>query len=501
MRILVAGFQHETNTFAPSLADWAAFTRGDSFPPFMRGEAMLKQLRDINIPIGGFATAAARHGWTLIPSAWAGASPSSYVTRDAFERISAAILEDLAAAQCDGGVDAVYLDLHGAAVAEHADDAEGELLARVRAAIGDAVPLVASLDLHANVTRRMLELADALTSYRTYPHIDMADTGARAAALLARRIALARRQALRVMRLPFLISLNAQSTWITPAQQIYQQLETLDAQHGASLSFCMGFPAADFDECAPVVWGYADTKAAADAATDALFAAASEPAQWRLPILPAAAAVARAIDVAATASAPVVIADTEDNPGAGGDSNTTGLLRALLDAAAGQRYPQQVAVGMLFDPDAAQAACDAGVGAVIERAVGKSVPYYGGMSDAPVQGRFVVRATSDGRCTLQGPMMTGAPLNLGPSACLEIDGVLVAVVSGKAQLLDRVMLAMVGVDALKMKIIGVKSSNHFRAYFTPIAAEVLVAQANGPMAASPADLPWKKLSPTTRVAP
>ncbi|MFZ9286559.1 MAG: M81 family metallopeptidase [Burkholderiaceae bacterium] len=501
MRILVAGFQHETNTFAPSLADWAAFNRGDSFPPFMRGESMLNQLRDVNIPIGGFAHAAARHGWTLIPSAWAGASPSSYVTRDAFERISDAILEDLAAAQRNGGVDAVYLDLHGAAVAEHADDAEGELLARVRAAIGDAVPLVASLDLHANVTRRMLELADALTSYRTYPHIDMADTGARAAELLARRITLGRRQALRVMRLPFLISLNAQSTWISPAQQIYEQLTQLDAQHGASLNFCMGFPASDFDECAPVVWGYADAKAAADAATDALFAAASEPAQWRLPILPAAQAAARAIDAAAHARQPVVIADTEDNPGAGGDSNTTGLLRALLDAKAGQRYPQQVAIGMLFDPDTAKAACEAGVGAVLERAIGKSVPYYGGMSDAPVQGRFVVRAVSDGRCTLQGPMMTGAPLSLGPSACLEIDGILVAVVSGKAQLLDRVMLSMVGVDALKMKIIGVKSSNHFRADFTPIAAEVLVAKANGPMAASPADLPWKKLSRDTRVTP
>lgn len=501
MRIFVAGFQHETNTFAPSLADWAAFNRGDSFPAFMRGQHMLDTLRGVNIPIGGFAQSAERRGWTLIPSAWAGASPSSYVTRDAFERISAAILEDLAAAQRDGGVDAVYLDLHGAAVAEHADDAEGELLARVRAAIGDAVPLVASLDLHANVTRRMLELADALTSYRSYPHIDMYATGARAADLLARRVALGRRQALRVMRLPFLISLNAQSTWIEPARQIYDTLGQLDAEHAASLNFCMGFPAADFDECAPVVWGYADDAAPADAATDALFRAASEPAQWRLPILSAVDAAAHALDLAQQADRPVVIADTEDNPGAGGDSNTTGLLHALLNAGAGRRYPQQVAIGMLFDPDTARAACEAGVGAVLERAIGKSVPYYGGMSDAPVQGRFVVRAVSDGRCTLAGPMMTGAPLNLGHSACLEIDGILVAVVSGKAQLLDRVMLSMVGVDALTMKIIGVKSSNHFRADFTPIASKVLVAKANGPMAASPADLPWKKLSPATRVAP
>lgn len=500
MRVFVAGFQHETNTFAPSLADWAAFNRGDGFPPFMRGPSMLDTLRDVNIPVGGFAHAAASRGWTLVPSAWAGASPSSYVTRDAFERIAGAITEDLQAA-LRSGIDAVYLDLHGAAVAEHADDAEGELLTRVRALIGDAMPLVASLDLHANVTRRMLETADALTSYRTYPHIDMADTGARAAELLARRVRLGHRLALCSRRLPFLISLNAQSTWIEPARTLYRQLAELDAQHGASLNFCMGFPASDFDECAPVVWGYADTVAPADAATEALYAAAAEPAQWRLPIFNADAAAQRALDIAGTATQPVVIADTEDNPGAGGDSNTTGLLRALLAAGAGRRHPQRVAIGMLFDPETAQAACNAGVGAVLERAIGKSVPTYMGVSDAPVQGRFVVRATSGGQCTLKGPMMTGAPLNLGPSACLEVDGILVAVVSGKAQLLDRVMLEMVGIDALQMKIIAVKSSNHFRADFTPIASEVLVAKANGPMAASPADLAWKKLNPQTRTLP
>ena len=94
-RILIAGFQHETNTFAPSLADWAAFTRGDSFPAFVRGAAMQAQMTGINIPLGCFIDAARLHGWTLVPSCWAGAIPSSYVTRDAFERIAAAMLEDV----------------------------------------------------------------------------------------------------------------------------------------------------------------------------------------------------------------------------------------------------------------------------------------------------------------------------------------------------------------------------------------------------------------------
>ena len=113
MKILVAGYQHETNTFAPTLADWAAFNRGDAFPAYMRGAAMLEQLRGVNIPIGGFIDAAARKGWQLVPSAWAGAIPSSFVTEDAFERICAALMDDVR----QGGFDAVYLDLHGAAVA------------------------------------------------------------------------------------------------------------------------------------------------------------------------------------------------------------------------------------------------------------------------------------------------------------------------------------------------------------------------------------------------
>ncbi|HVJ75349.1 MAG TPA: M81 family metallopeptidase, partial [Casimicrobiaceae bacterium] len=164
MRVLVAGYQHETNTFAPTLADWGAFTRGDSFPAYVRGDEMAKTLGGINIPVAGFLDAAKARGWTVVPSGWAGAIPSSYVTRDAFERIAGAICEDIERARTGGGLDAIYLDLHGAAVAENADDSEGELLARLRAIVGDALPIVASLDLHANVTRRMLRLADALVS-------------------------------------------------------------------------------------------------------------------------------------------------------------------------------------------------------------------------------------------------------------------------------------------------------------------------------------------------
>jgi len=251
-RVLIAGYQHETNTFAPSLADWAAFNRGDSFPAFIRGAAMQQSLTGINIPIGGFIDAAKRQGWTLLPSCWAGAIPSSFVTREAFDNIAGAMCEDVAAALA-GGLDAIYLDLHGAAVAEHAADSEGELLARLRAIVGPKLPIVVSLDLHANVTHRMLREADALVAYRTYPHVDMAVTGELAAELLARRLKAGRREPMHCRRLPFLIPLNAQSTWTAPAQGLYDELIALDRAHGTVLSFCMGFPASDFDECGPVV--------------------------------------------------------------------------------------------------------------------------------------------------------------------------------------------------------------------------------------------------------
>ena len=497
-RILIAGFQHETNTFAPSLADWAAFESGESFPAYTRGAAMQRLMTGVNAPIGGFIDEAHRRGWQLLPSAWGGATPSSYVTHAAFERIAGDIVADVRAA-LPGGLDAIYLDLHGAAVAEQADDAEGELLARLRAVVGADLPIVASLDLHANVTQRMLALADALVAYRTYPHVDMADTGLLAAQLLQRRLRAGQREPMAWRRLPFLIPLNAQSTWMQPAQAHYERLVALDKRHGSVLSFCMGFPAADFAECAPMVWAHGEQAAAA---VQALVDAVAEPTQWTMDVQSARDSVALAIALAEHATQPVVIADTQDNPGAGGDSNTTGMLHALLAQGAGKRFPGAVALGMLADPAAAERAHAAGVGATLDLAIGRAVPTFTGQpSDPPVQGRFTVLALADGRCTLKGTMMTGMQLQLGLSACLEIDGVRVALVSGKAQLLDREMLRMVGIQPEAMRIIVCKSSNHFRADFTPIASRVLVAKAAGPMAADPADLPWRKLPTSTRRSP
>jgi microcystin degradation protein MlrC len=327
----------------------------------------------------------------------------------------------------------------------------------------------------------------------------MAETGERAAELLARRLRAGRKEPQASQRLPYLIPLNAQSTFLEPAGSLYGELAAIDRELGTVSSFCPGFPAADFDECAPMLWSHGERAAEA---VRRLHARAAEPAPWRIEVRPAREAVSEALALAEHARAPVVVADTQDNPGAGGDSNTTGMLHALLAQGAGRRWPGQVALGLMYDPAAARAAHAAGLGSTIELALGTAVPTFtGAASDAPVRGRFTVRALADGRCTLKGPMMTGLTVQLGPSACLEIDGVLVAVTSGKKQLLDRELLRMVGIQAERMRLVVVKSSVHFRADFQPHASHVLVAKAAGPMAADPGDLPWQRLSPQVRTRP
>ena len=489
MKILLAGFQHETNTFAPSKAGYENFVRGEGFPPMARGDE-LRALRAVNVPAGGFILAAEAQGHSLIPVIWAGASPSAHVTRDAYERIAGEIL----AAARAGGFDAIYLDLHGAMVAEHVDDGEGELLACLRRIVGPTIPIVASLDLHANVTERMLASADGLVAYRTYPHVDMAETGRQAAVLLDDIIAAGGKLHRAARRLPFLIPINGMCTLLEPAGGVYRRLESLQVSDVVSLSFAPGFPAADFPECGPVVWGYGRTAAAAEAAVAALDdqIAAAEP-DWAVPFLSPDDAVAEAMRLAGSATRPVVIADTQDNPGAGGDSNTTGMLRALV-----RHNAKNAALGLLCDPAAAAAAHAAGLGAMIRLALGGQ---SGTPGDAPFEAEFEVEHLSDGKCVLAGPMMTGAKVDLGPVAGLRIDGVHVVVSTHKAQMLDRNLYRVGGIEPEHMAILVNKSSVHFRADFQPIAAAVLVAKAPGPMQADPGDLPWQRLAAGIRVRP
>jgi microcystin degradation protein MlrC len=487
VRILVAGFQHETNTFAPSRTGYDDFVRGGAFPAMARGSDLLA-MRDINIPVGGFVRAMTPDA-ELIPVIWAGATPAAHVTRDAFERIA----EQIVGRAATEGADAIYLDLHGAMVCEHLDDGEGELLDRLRRIVGPRIPIVASLDLHANVTEMMLTRANGLVAYRTYPHVDMAETGDRAAFLL-RRI-LQRGNALdRASRqIPFLIPINGMCTLVEPAQSIYRAMAATEARQSLSLSFAMGFPAADFPECGPLVWGYGDSGAIEQEVAALADRIICREAEWAVPLLEPEEAVWKAMAIAAKASRPVVIADTQDNPGGGGDSDTTGMLRALVACAA-----DGAALGLMVDPAAAAAAHAAGQGAEINIGLGGHSRVAG---DMPFQGSFQVEQLSDGRCQYAGPMMHGKWSDVGPSARLSLGGVQIVVSSHKDQMLDRNLYRMVGIEPERMKILVNKSSVHFRADFQPIAEAVLVAKAPGPLLADPADYPWARLRKGIRLKP
>jgi microcystin degradation protein MlrC len=216
-RIAVGGFLHETNTFAPTKAGYADFVHGGGWPSMTQGADLLKTMRHINVGLAGFVEQAEVQGWELVPTIFGAASPSAHVTEDAFERIAGVIVDGIRNA---GPLDAVYLDLHGAMATEHFDDGEGEILARVRQLIGNDLPLVASLDLHANVTPEMVEQADALIAYRTNPHVDMADTGRAAARHLALLLRMRLRLAKAFRQLPFLIPISWQCTDDHPAKGI-----------------------------------------------------------------------------------------------------------------------------------------------------------------------------------------------------------------------------------------------------------------------------------------
>jgi microcystin degradation protein MlrC len=490
-RIAVGGFLHETNTFAPTKATYDDFVHGGGWPSMALGEGVLRTMRHINVGLAGFIEAAEASGWELVPTIACAASPSAHVTQDAFERIVAVMVERIAAA---GPLDAVYLDLHGAMVTEHFDDGEGEVLARVRKVIGPELPLVVTLDLHANVTPAMVELADALIAYRTYPHIDMAATGRAAAKHLALLLGTKQRLAKAFRQLPFLIPISWQCTNEQPTRDIYEGLATFECDAVPTLSFAPGFPAADFEHCGPSVFAYSRTQADADAAADAIARLVERrESDFDGKIYSPDEGVRHAMELAKAATRPVIIADTQDNPGAGGDSDTTGMLRALVKNGA-----TRAALGAICDPEAATIAHSAGEGATITIALGGK---SGILGDAPLSETFVVEKLSDGKFVAPGPYYGGRNMKLGLSAALRIGDVRVVVVSHKAQLADQAMYRFVGIEPTEQKILVNKSSVHFRADFEPIAETLLICAAPGAMPADTAALPWTRLRPGIRIKP
>jgi len=488
-RIAVGGLHHETNTFAPLKATYEEFERGGGWPGLQRGPAVLTAFEGMNLPIAGALEVLRARSHELVPLVWAAATPSAHVTEDAYERIVGMMLRELKAKL---PVDAIYLDLHGAMVTEHLDDGEGELLRRVRSMVGSELPIVASLDLHANVTPEMIEFTDVMLAYRTYPHVDMGVTGRRAAELLGSLFSGFGKPRKTLELLDFIIPLSWQCTMMEPGATIYRRLAEIEAETGVVLSFTPGFPAADFRYCGPAVFGYG-SDATKVAAAGRLLANEinNREKDFVGKIYTADEGVAEA--QRRTATRPIVLADTQDNPGAGGSSDTVGLLEALLRAEA-----DRASIAVMWDPAAAEAAHRAGKGAALSIGLGGK---SGAPGQRPLHGNYIVESLGDGRFLGTGPMYGGAAMHLGPMALLRIGGVRVVVATRKVQAADQAIFRHLGVEPARERILGLKSSVHFRADFAPIAEDILVIKAPGAMLADPADLPFKRLRPGIRLHP
>ena len=484
MRIAVGGFQHETNTFAAQPATLSDFEAPDAWPGLVRGADLLDAVRGINLPAAGFIAEATVAGHTIAPLAWCSATPSGRVTRDAYEHISHLLLDALRA---ERHLDAVYLDLHGAMAAEHIDDGDGELLRRVRAVVGPDLPVIASLDFHANVSDLMLSSASALLAYRTYPHVDMAATGARALRCLHD---VRGRPLSRFMRCPpFLIPLTSQCTLVEPLRSLFAAVQDNERHPVHALNFTPGFPAADVEECGPAIFGYGSDAAVVQRTVNDLYEqVVAQRAGFALVVHSIEDALREVTQSTGEPRQPIVLADTQDNPGGGGTASTTSLLKALI----AQRV-RRVLAGVLCDPRAAAHAHEAGVGASLELEVGAySGDSPGVPGETPIRGRFTVVALGDGKLTATGPFYLGARMELGPMALLRIDDVWIAVSSRKQQAADQAMFRHLGAEPKDFAVLALKSSVHFRADFGPVSRRVLVVEAPGPNVADPAKLPFTR---------
>ncbi len=486
MRIAVGGFLHESHSFAPMPTSYADFLHPGGNPGLVQGMPLLDALRGSAAAAAGAIAAIEADGDIVVPLLWCLATPAGPVQAEAFERIAALMCAAVAQA---GPLDGIFLDLHGAALAEGAPDAEGELLRRVRAIVG-AVPIAITLDPHANLTALMARSADVIVPYRTYPHVDMKIVGQRAVALLRRRVARGSPFACAFRQLDYWMPITSQCTLEGPMAAVMDRRAAIEAQTGAvELAWCFGFPYADFHDCGPAIAAYADDQPAADAAADALLAElAVREASFAGTVLPAAEAVSLA---RAANDGPVVIADTQDNPGGGGHGDTTGLLAELIRQGA-----EGAVLCLINDADSAAACHAAGTGAVLDLRLG-------GRSDgAPLAVQATVLTLASGSFKLTGPMSAGNTAHIGPCALVEVERkVRVIIASRKIQAYDQAILRHVGLEPADLPIIVLKSSVHFRADFSPIARQILVAASPGPVTADPAELPFRHVRADVRRRP
>ena len=473
-RIALLGFSIECNRFAPP-AGRAEFTGRC----YLEGEAVVTDARSpapralAEMP-GFVADMDAAGPWQPVPILLAMAEPNGPVEAGFFAEMMAIWRRGLEAAK--GKVDGVYCVMHGAGLTTEDTDPEGTIQAMVREILGD-IPVVCSYDLHANVSDRMVATTDAFVGYRTNPHLDMRERGAESAQLM-RRLLKGERFVRAFRRLPIVAPTVSMLTAQGPYAEVINRGQDLAAKDAriANVSVMGGFAYGDtpFNGMAVIVT--ATDKAAAEALADTLAQAA-----WdrRGRFVAHLTSLEEAVRRAKESPVPLAFADVADNPGGGGRGNTVWILEAFLKAGV-----QDALLGMLLDAPLAVEAHGLGVGARFTARFNRDMA-----AEDPFSKRFeaeaVVRAVSDGNVTGRRGIYAGTAMTLGRTVCLQIGGVSVVVVEGRAQCADPVFFEHLGLDIAKARAVVVKSRGHFRGGFDEFFKHEQIVEVDCPGLTSP----------------
>jgi microcystin degradation protein MlrC len=460
-RVLTAELAHETNTFSRLPTGRQAFR--DRY--VLMGDDAIVARRNANTELAGFLDAGHAHGWDVEHILSAAAKPSGKVKRDAFEWLCDPIVNALEHGRFDG----ILLGLHGATVLDFSDDGEGEVLRRIRAVCGKDMPIAITLDPHANVSPQMCSLADIVVSFCTYPHVDMRETGRRAGAILHRTMAGEIKPRTIRVSCPMLEETNGGRTDVGPMIARLARAKTYEKQTDVfAVSINAGFASTDITDVGPtvLVTGQGDDAphvAFAETIAADIWARRHETLNDYLTV---EAAAAHAAGFTAE-NGPLVIADYADNPGAGAYCDSTALLGALLDERV-----SNACFGPMVDGDTVLELQQLEIGAISKVVLGgKFDPVFGG-GPLVLEGELI--SVSDGNYIGDGPILGGLSRTFGPTAVLRVDGTEILIVTMAKQMLDLQQFKSFGIEPEGKRVIALKSMQHFRAAFEPIAGEVIV---------------------------
>ena len=454
MRIAIGGFFNETNSFSNTPVTWETM-----HIRWYEREDLLKAYTGVQIYSGGFIDEAKAQNVEIVPTLMIRENPSGHARQKDMETMRDYLVSLLWESHQEKPLDGIVLNLHGAAVADGYPDVDGEILRTIRAKFGREIPIGVASDLHGNISDTMMELADVLVGVKTYPHVDEYEAGRAAFALTCDIIRTGIRPAKRIVRLPWHIACAEGLTVSGPAhdiQQLCYQVEREDPEL-LQATFFQGFPYSDIaDACVSVVT-IAKTQEAADRnAMQIARYAWSRRKDFGVPIYSAKEAMDMALQIP-DGPGPVVISDSADNPGGGAPCDGTHLLREMI----ARNVPS--AMGYLCDPEVIEQAVKAGVGATIHcKLGGKTIPMHG----EPLEVDAYVKCISDGNFINQSPKGKGALIPMGRSVCLVIGNVHVVVCPVRFQPLDDGIFRMVGLFKDHLKIVALKSSQHFKAWWT-----------------------------------